>query len=74
MSPSIAAKTGLALGLPVEYGYVGLIGAGLFWLNIFQQMQVNKHRKAVSSNLPDFRVLLTRKTLVWNQVSSIHGR
>jgi hypothetical protein len=74
MSPSIAAKTGLALGLPVEYGYVGLIGAGLFWLNIFQQMQVSKYRKAVSSNLPDFRVLLTRKTLVWNQVSSIHGR
>ena len=49
MFAAASNSTGLVLTLPANYLYVGLVGVGTFWVNLFQASQVGKYRKLVSS-------------------------
>lgn len=48
MFAAASNSTGLVLTLPANFLYVGLVGVGTFWLNIFQASVVSKLRKSVS--------------------------
>jgi hypothetical protein len=49
MFAAASNSTGLVITLPANYLFVGLVGVGTFWINLFQSMQVSKYRKLVSS-------------------------
>jgi hypothetical protein len=48
MLASASSSTGLVLTLPANYLYVGLVGIGTFWVNIYQSATVGNLRKRVS--------------------------
>jgi uncharacterized membrane protein len=47
MLAAASSSTGLVLTLPANYLYVGLVGIGTFWLNVFQASVVSNLRKTV---------------------------
>jgi hypothetical protein len=48
MFAAASNSTGLVLTLPANYLFVGLVGVGTFWVNLFQTLQVSNYRKLVS--------------------------
>jgi hypothetical protein len=62
MFAAASNSTGLVLTLPSNYLFVGLVGVGTFWVNVFQATMVSKYRKLVS------REIRAYTSLVWTKL------
>jgi hypothetical protein len=74
MFAAASNSTGLVLTLPSNYLFVGLVGVGTFWVNLFQTLQVSKYRKLVSREARARKSVTIPKltpVLLWSKQSGI---